>query len=437
MSNREFKLLPSQLKALQSQEKVTLLLCSRGTGKSYGAGFYCIARLLSDANVGMLICPIYSMLRDTTSYILKHLEKLGIEYTINKKPHWCNSTLSDHKGVLSINNGTSTHKFLFLNSADEPDHLRGKSIDFAVLDEAAIMDESVIDIITPALRANPLGAHYNYRILLATTSTTVNNWIYKRYIEPGNVSNFKEIKALAEENFYEYTPEKIESIRQQMTDIMFRREMLCEWISISSNSVFYAFDRARHLKSLEDTSQGKFFMSADMNVDGLTSIVSLVNGNNIHIDNEVVIKENGNAQKMASEFHKLYALRSNKALYLTGDRNLKSRNAAASSTYHQQLINELRRLGWQVTDKTLNANPSVWDSSEITNRKLELNELTIDPRCKVLIDDLTRGVWKENLGDKFEINKAICRSDASDCLRYLVWEFRPGNRIVASNSFFK
>lgn len=429
-----FKLLPSQLKALQSKEKVTLLLCSRGTGKSFGLAFYCIARLLDDANVGMLVCPIYSMLRDTTSYLLKHLEKLGIEYTINKKPHWCNSTLSDHKGVLSINNGTSTHKYLFLQSSDEPDHLRGKSIDFCCLDEGAIMDESVIDVVIPSLRSNPLGADYNYRILIGTTSTTVNNWIYKRYIAPGNVSNFREIRALAQENFFEYNEEKLESIKSQMTDMMYRREMLCEWISLSSNSVFYAFDQTRHLKQLKDTP-GKFYMSADMNVDGLTSIVAYVDGKSIHIDDEVVIKENGNAQKMASEFHKKYSHKVNKALYLTGDRNLKTRNAAASSTYHQQLISELRRLGWQITDRTLNANPSVWDAAENCNRKFELNELSVDPKCKVLIDDLTRGTWKENLNDKFEINKALCRSDASDCLRYLVWEFRPGTSLSARNNF--
>lgn len=428
---KEVQLLPSQLKAINSQENVTLLLCARGVGKSYGTAFYCIYRLLTDADVGMLVCPIYSMLRDTTSYLLQHLNSLGIQYSLNKMPSWCQSTLSDHKNVLSINTGNGKHVYLFLCSGDNPDFLRGKSVHFIAIDEAALTDEEIIDICTPALRGHTKGPDYNYRILLATTSTTCHNWIYKRYIEPTGVKGFREIKAYAEENIFEYTPEKIETLRSQMTDLMFRREMLCQWISLTANSVFYSYSD-KNIK--EGKKEGKFWISCDLNVKGLTSIFGWEGRDSFYIEGEAVIHEAGNATKMVELLHRKIK-NDSKVVFLTGDRNIKNKNAIGAFTYHEQIISGLREKGWKVIDQTLNANPSVYASADKCNWALGSERILVNPSCEVLIDDLRTANWKSNIGDKFVIDKDACRyqCDAGDCLRYLVENKWPVGREVKLN----
>lgn len=278
------------------------------------------------------------------------------------------------------------------------------------------------------------GSAFNYKVFMSSSPAGASqSWVFRRFIEKPPKDTLI-IQAPSYENFIEWDTEKVSYYKENMSDRFFQQEIEARCLEWASNQVFYAFNRDTHLEA--PSIDGKFFISCDMNVDGLTSICAFVNGTKIHIDNEIVIKENGNAQKMAAEFHKLYSGRANRALYMTGDRSTKSRTAASMTTYHQQLLGELKKLGWNVTDKTLNANPSQFDSSEMVNRYFEKNELTINPCCKTMIDDCVRGAWKSTLGDKFEIDKVMCRFDAGDCLRYLIWEHRPGSRIASSNKLF-
>jgi hypothetical protein len=323
---------------------------------------------------------------------------------------------------LSVDIGDGKHHYIKLLSFDNIESIRGSSCDALAIDEGALAKEEYFDTAILTLRGHPNGMSHNYQCLIATTPTTVHNWIFTRFLDK-KVPSFKQIKAFAHENFVEYNEEKLDLIKSTMTDLAWRREMLCEWISLSSNTVLYAFGET-HIKEMDMTDK-RFFISCDMNVDGLTSIVGFFERDKLFISDEIVIKENGNANKMATEFHKKFSGRVNKSLYFTGDRSMKSRSAAASSTYHKQLIDELKRLGWNITDKTLNSNPSQFDSADTTNKMFEKNQLFISPKCKTLIDDCSKGIWKDTTTDKFEINKEVCRFDAGDCLRYIVWtEFR-------------
>ena len=421
---------PSQAELLKANEKYILFLASRGYGKSYSVAWWLITKLLSGCYRCILTNATFQQLRETTKYLLQHLDSISLPYAINCKPGWCQSLLSDHKNILSVDIGDGQHHYIKLLSFDNIESIRGSSCDALAIDEGALAREEYFDTAILTLRGHPNGMNHNYQCLIATTPTTVNNWIWKRFIET-IVPSFKQIKAFAEENFIEYDNEKLSLIKSTMTDMMWRREMLCEWISLSSNTVFYAFSK-EHIKQLQVTDK-RLFISCDMNVDGLTSIIGYFDTESIFIEDEIVIKENGNAIKMAAEFHKKYSSKPNKSLYLTGDRSTKNRSAASTTTYHQQLINELKRLGWQVTDKTLQSNPSQFDSAEMVNRQLELNKLCISPNCKTLIDDCSKGIWKDTTSDKFEIDKAVCRFDAGDCLRYIIWSVNKPRNIVAMN----
>lgn len=434
MTEVNLTLFPSQIKALQATEKQILMLVGRGYGKSYINALWILMELIKDPGSNcLLVSPTYAQSKEVVSYMSKHCDKIGLEYSINKVPDWCRCPLPDCKNVFSINVGD---KFTYcrIGSADNEDNLRGGSYSRIAVDEVCYCSETLYDaILLPMLRGR--GSDFHYKVFMSSSPAGASqSWVYRRFIEKPPVSTLI-IQAPSYENFVEWNDEKISYYKENMSDRFFQQEIEAKCLEWASNQVFYSFNRESHLKHI-DNPDGRFYIACDMNVDGLSSICGFANANNIHIDREVVIKENGNAQKMAAEFHKIYSHRQNKSLYMTGDRSTKSRSAASITTYHQQLIGELRRLGWNVTDKTLNANPSQFDSAEMVCRRFEKNELTIDPLCKTLIDDCVRGAWKSTLGDKFEIDKALCRFDCGDCLRYLIWEFRPGSRMTATNSLF-
>lgn len=424
----DISLFPSQIKALKATENTILLLCSRGYGKSYIVAFWCIKKLLTDSYRGVLVNATFQQLRETVKYVLQHLEHLGIPYALNTRPGFCRSLLSDHKNIISIDVGDGKHHYLKTLSMDNPESIRGSSADFLAVDEAALADEVFIDTARPILRGHPLGSKFNYVTLLATTPTTVNNWIYKRYIEK-NVPSFIEIKAKAEENFIEYSPQKIQLLKDSMTEMMFNREYNLEWSSFSQNLMAYAF----HDKLIYDKPEkksGHLFMSCDINNLDLQTVCGWYQNNWLHIDGEILIPQGGNPQKVASEFHKKYQNTGMKIVNLYGDRYGSNASTTSKETYYQQLQNELKRLGWNAIDKTLTKNPSIWDSNEKFMKLCEKNEFSISPDCKEIIRHLKTVEW---MTGEHKMNKKLLDSGFYDALRYVVWSiWGGGNGITMS-----
>jgi len=413
MTTKEVKLFPSQLEVLQATEQNIVAVLSRGYGKSYTVAYWCLYRLLTDSDIGMIVCPSYNMLRETTKYLLMHAQSLGLEYQINKKPHWCDSYLSDHKNIFSLNLNNGKHKYIQLCSADNPDSIRGRNTDFLALDECALLKAEVVDIATPCLRGK--GSSFTYRTLMTTTPRDTSNWLYKRYVDK-DVPSTKHIKASALENFIEFTQEKLDYYRSILTDLMWKREILAEWVDMARNAMFYAFSKDTHVKSLQAT--GKLFLSCDQNNVDLSSISGWINGEDVYIEKDIVIAENGNPLKVAQEFHKYYSQYESRMVYLFGDRYGKNKSLTSRSTYYDQLTDELKRLGWATQNKTNVKNPNVKDSTEKCNRWLEQMKLFVHPQCKETIRHFIEVKWKET---EWVMDKKLLDSGLMDALRYVIW----------------
>jgi len=284
----------------------------------------------------------------------------------------------------------------------------------------------------PCLRGHPSGNKHKYQLYLATTPSDQSNWLYKRYIETPP-SNFIEIKALAKENFIEFNDEKIKMLENSMTSLMWRREMLCEWLSINSQSMNYAFCQ-NHIKDITDKESKRLFLGCDQNNINLGSLAGWVGKDDLYIDGEILIPEAGNALKVAGEFHKIYMHLPVRQVTITGDRMGNNKTLVSSNSYYDQLKNELKRLGWTTIDKTNNKNPEVFGSNELLQRLFEQNKCSISPKCKELIRHLRDVRWKK---DEFVMDKKLLDSPFQDILRYTCYEFfRPGTRIQATNSLF-
>lgn len=428
----DIRLFPSQIKLLQANEQIILMLASRGFGKSYSVAYWCIFKLLKDAYRGILVNATFQQLRETVKYVLQHLDTLGIEYALNTRPHWCKSLLSDHKNIISINTRDGTHRYLKCLSCDNPESIRGSSADFLAIDEAALADEVFIDTARPVLRGHPTGSAYTYQTLLATTPTTVDNWIYKRYIEE-TTSNFIEIKARAVENFVEYSDEKLAFIKESMTELMFSREYDLQWMSLNTNSMAYAFHDAL-VTDKQDKETGRIFLSCDINNIDLQTTAGWFHRDWLHIDGEILIHEGGNPEKVAQEFHKKYSGYKVRQVTTFGDRYGSNKTTTAKETYYEQLFKSLKQLGWSINDRTLSANPCVWDSNELFMKLCEKNQFSISPACKEVIRHIKTVQWKK---DEHIMDKKLLDSGFYDSIRYICHsEFRPGSRVNVMNKLF-
>lgn len=413
MPEIDVKLFPAQYQLLQAQERNIVAVLSRGYGKSYSLAMWCIKKLLTDSYTGMLICPTYQQLRETVKYLLSHAETMGLRFTLNSRPSWCSSNLSDHKNIFSLDVGDGKHRYLKLASGDRPENIRGTSCDFIAFDECALLREEIVDISMPCLRGR--GPDFNYQVAFCTTPRDTSCWLYKRYVESEPPSTVH-IKAPATENFIEFTQEKLEYYRSMLTDLMWKREILAEWVDLAANAMFYAFSAANVAKK---EPKGKLFLGCDQNVINLESLCGWIDGRSVYVEHEIQIPEAGNPQKVAQEFHKKFKSQSQRLVYLMGDRYGRNRSLTSQSTYYQQLEEELKRLGWRTQDRTNNKNPDVFSSCELVNRGFEKDELFISPNCKEFIRHLKEVRWKDG---EFVMDKKLLDSGFCDVIRYVFWK---------------
>jgi hypothetical protein len=297
------------------------------------------------------------------------------------------------------------------------------------IDEGALADPEFVDTAFPILRGHPLGSAFNYQTLIATTPTNTSNWIYKRFIE-NSVPSFIQIKARAEENFIEFSKDKLEYLKDSMTELMYSREYDLQWTSLSTNTMAYAFHDAL-ITDRQDKESGRLFMSCDINNIDLQTVCGWFQKSNwTHIDGEILINTGGNPQKVAQEFHKRYSKVATRQITVGGDRYGSNSSTTSKETYYQQLFKSLKDLGWSIIDHTLQSNPQIWDSNEIFMKLCEKNKFTISPNCKEIIRHLKTCQWMKN---EHKMDKKLLDSGFYDSIRYHCWEEQRSPKVASFN----
>ncbi len=151
---------PKQEEFIFSDRKYTAFIGGVGSGKTWAGCLKSIMHCRPGYD-GMIIAPTYPMLRDVTQRkFFELLEDAEIKYEFLKTEerafvHGCN---------------------VFFRSADNPDRLRGPTLNWAYLDEAALMIESTWRIVLGRLRAGEPMAWI-------TTTPAGFNWVYHYFAE--------------------------------------------------------------------------------------------------------------------------------------------------------------------------------------------------------------------------------------------------------------
>ena len=147
--------LPGQSEVIASQSKYKAFVAGLGSGKTYLGAIMAVMQA-KEGNTGVVVAPTYRMLTDVTAKeVLTVLRDWKIAHEFKKGEE-----------LVKLPNAT-----IYFRSGDNPEKLRGLNLNWAWLDEAALMREAVWKIILGRLRIGSPKAWI-------TTTPAGFNWVY-------------------------------------------------------------------------------------------------------------------------------------------------------------------------------------------------------------------------------------------------------------------
>lgn len=217
------------LEFLHSDADITVLIASRGFGKSIVSS-YLTAKKLAMGESGILMAPTY---RDCVSILLRNVINIldqqgfveGKHFVLDKQ--LLELYLLDEEGQVK--------SYCVFRSADNPDCARGVSdVNFFIMDEAAVCKKMAFDATVPVLRGGEVD---KTQIFLITSPRGIGNWVSELYGSEmvnaiqASVYDCTWMTDAQRDNFIAMN-QKIHS------EAFFRQEILGEIIDISADSVY-------------------------------------------------------------------------------------------------------------------------------------------------------------------------------------------------------
>ena len=278
---------------------------------------------------------------------------------------------------LILRNGST----ISLKGAEKPDNLRGRALDFAVLDEFADMrPEAWYEVLRPSLSdrkgqslfiGTPKGRNHFYDIWTRGTDGE-EGWQSFQYttIEGGNVEE-----------------DEIEAARNDLDERTFQQEYEARFVNYQG-IIYYAFSRE---ESVQRGALGdELHIGMDFNLDPMSAAVCVREGDIIHVVDEIVIY-GSNTDEMADEIRQRYG---DRRITIYPDPASKQRKTSAGGRTDLSI---LQNAGFAV--KVRNSHPAIRDRINSVNSRLCSSrgerKLFVDSKCKQTIAGLERQTYKE------------------------------------------
>ena len=312
--------------------------------------------------------------------------------------------------TITLVNGSKIH----LRSADNADSLRGISIDYLVMDECAMIDHKTwTEVLRPALSDKQGHAMF-------ITTPKGRNWIYDLWQGAHTAHDWKPFSFTTLEGGN--VPEiEIEAARADLDERSFKQEYEASFINYQGQ-IYYNWDPEIHLqrKPIDDMKRNEILhVAMDFNIDPLVAAVCRINGDEIHVIDEVYIN-GSNTFEMAEELNRRYP---DNRLWCYPDASGQARKTSSNTSDH----NILRQAG--MTLKVKGINPPVKDRLAAVNASLKSGtgqvRLTVDPKCKNMISCISKQTYKE--GTQIP-DKSSGHDHLNDALGYLVVWVNPIRR---------
>ena len=322
------------------------------------------------------------------------------------RARWAKKINESNLEITLVNNSR-----IYLRSGDNPDNLRGVSMDYLVMDEASMIDQKMwTEVCRPALSDRQGGA------MFITTPQGKGSWIYDLWQGAHGQENY---------SAFQYTTiqggnvaeEEIEAARNELDEKSFRQEYEASFETYAG-AIYYNWDSSVHIKKqdVEFKKNEILHVGLDFNVTPICAMICRVNGNEISVIDEITM-EGSNTFEMAEELLNRYP---NNRMWIYPDASGQARKTSSNTSDHHILRNS----GFILKVKSIN--PPVKDRIAAVNTSLKAVDgsvkLTVDPKCKHLIKCISGQTYKE--GTRIP-DKNSNLDHMNDALGYLVHWINP------------
>lgn len=391
----------------ESHAKETHTISPSRAGKTRSLVHDVIKTVWNDATDfdGFVVAPTYRDLKLFDEYpIVEKTKQLGLYREHNKDDH-----------LLTLRNG----KRIIFRSAEEPDRISGFNAFAGWIDEVARCKEESYDNALVRLVLT------NGQLKSFTTPKGTGNWLYPRFFGPDaktqypsatgpgcwDVNRNRLVRYSIFDNPY-VTQATVDEYAALMPSLLFKQEILGEWVNLSEHLVYYAFSDS-NIKRCEWPQAGQIYVGLDYNI-GINAYVAFQQ----HKDRTIHVFAEGygaqNTRALASEI--LQRFGPNAIIVDDASGNIRQQGDGKTN---RQLLQQAGL--YNITAYT--SNPNRVDRYANTNAHLcnglGNNRMFIDPSCKRLIHELNSLCYRK-ASDEPDTQCGVA-GHITDALGYGVW----------------
>ena len=370
-----------------------VFLAARSVGKSLVAAHFVRERIMTFPGRGAVVAPTLGQAQEVLNYLLPLLSEVGMEYRWGRKPpeSW-RCDVVEFRNILTVHHPSLGCKVVYICSCENKsyENIRGKTLSWFLVDEAALVPESVLpEVLEPALRGQ--GHAFPYTKAYVTSPRGSANWVSQIAINKGPRTLV--VNAPMSSNHIEWSTERIEELRQRLPARVFKQEVLGEIVDIGDSSQIHV----KPVIEKRDIPEGAdLWISSDQNVSPMTATLMWRHDGHTHVFDEIYIEDSATVQELSIDIQRKVP-RGCQRIILTGDASGNARNVVEHRSFYAKLKEILKRTGITPADRTLRRNPGVFASREAINDAFVTGALSVSPRCKELQRDMARARYNPDL----------------------------------------
>ncbi|CAB4137345.1 phage_term_2, phage terminase, large subunit, PBSX family [uncultured Caudovirales phage] len=359
----------AQLTVANDRHRFRVLITGRRFGKTTLAVRELCRYASQPASTVWYVAPSYRMAKGIVWRKLKHkLQDLRWTEKVNES-----------ELTIYLKNGSE----ISLKGAENADSLRGRAIDFLVMDEFADIDpEAFYEVLRPTL------ADTQGHALFTGTPKGIGNWSYELFQmsqeDPEHWASYQ--FTTLQGGFVSET--EIAEARGLLDARTFQQEFEATFTT-AGNRVWYAFDRATSVKAWTQPTPDVIYVGMDFNIDPMSAVIFAREGDVVYAIDEIEMYSS-NTQEMVAELRSRYG---KQRIWVYPDPASRQRKTSAGGATDLSI---LQNAGFTVKCPTSH-NP-VRDGINAVNSKLcnslGVRSFFVDPRCRRLIECLERQNFK-------------------------------------------
>ena len=385
----QIDLAPAQFDVLVCEEPVAALVGGVGGGKSFTLAHFALQQVTSYPGVpGLVVANTYSqILNATVPAITGLLSELDIPYEL---------TMSGARKRVEFL-GT----IVYIYSLEQYDNIRGIQVGWVAGDEMAFACREAINVVLGRLRDK----RGSLKARWFTSPNGFNFWY--DYITEQKISEFK---IRTKDNVHlpkQYYNQLVELYGGENSPLA-RQELFGEYVNLTSGSVYFAFDRMRHVRPISDDIHQPIYVGCDFNVANMNFVAIQYDKYGFKVIDAINLKDSAaNTYSMAYEIYSRYGRRAIVVPDSTG---------VARKTSAEVGITDIRILKNAGLNVETTNNPRIKDRQNSVNTAFLKNRLTINSHCGTLIKEIET---LSNDADEGDV------SHLAVAMGYVIWKLEP------------